>query len=83
MALFPAVYRRSLRWALISQVVGALLAFMVLDFGSFAFRFLCFSLGFWLAAGILMLLRRQPSTFEGAIVSSGPMVLFCIMFLLG
>jgi hypothetical protein len=83
MLTFPPVYQRSVRLALICQVISLLLVFMVLDLGEFALRFLCLSLAFWVLAGILMALRRHPNMFERAFIASGPMLIFFTMFFVG
>ena len=83
MLTFAPVYHRSVGWALICQVISVVLAFMVLDLGEFALRFLCLSLAFWLLAAILMVMRRHPSMVERAFVASGPMLIFWTMFFIG
>ena len=80
---FSPTYQRALRCALICQVISALLAFTILDSGLFAFQFLCFSVIFWVLAGILMRMRRHPSIVERLFVGSGPLLIFWTMFLAG
>jgi hypothetical protein len=80
---FPPTYQRPLRYALICQVISVLLAFTILDTGLFAFQFLCFSVIFWILAGVLMLMRRHPSIVERLFIGSGPLLIFWTMFLVG
>jgi len=83
---FPSVYQRSVRWALILQVLSVLLAFMMLgtvDTGLFALQFFGLSSVFWVLVGILMFKRRQPSLVERVFVASGPMLIFWTMFFVG
>ena len=83
MLVFPPVYQRAVRSALICQVLSVLLSFMILDLGEFAVQFLGFSVAFWLLAGVLMWRRRHPSLIERLILGSGPMLIFCIMLFIG
>ncbi len=76
MLRFPPAYDRSVRWALVCQVIGYLLACLMLDLGEFLVRFLFLSLGFWVLLGIFMCLRRHPTIVERACVGSGPMLIF-------
>jgi hypothetical protein len=80
---FPSVYQRSVRWALILQVISVLLAFMVLDTGLFALQFFGLSIAFWVLVGILMFKRTHPSLVERVFVASGPMLIFWTMFFVG
>jgi hypothetical protein len=80
---FPSVYQRSVRWALILQVISVLLAFMVLDTGLFALQFFGLSIAFWVLVGILMFKRTHPSLAERIFVASGPMLIFWTMFFVG
>jgi hypothetical protein len=81
--MFRPEYHRPLRWALACQVIGFILAALVLDFGFFAFRFLCFSLAFWVLAGIIAVVRHRPTIFERIAIGGGPMFIFWIMFFVG
>ena len=78
-----AAYGRSVRSALICQVICVLLALTILDLGEFAVRFLLLSLFFWVAAFVFMYRRRHPTLIERLIVGAGPMIIFWTMFLLG
>jgi len=81
--MFPPDYHRPLRWALAFQVIGFVLAALVLDFGFFAFRFLCFSLAFWVLVGIFAFMRRHPTLVERIAIGGGPMLIFWTMFFVG
>lgn len=83
MTLFPPEFHRPLRWALVCQVIGFVLAALVLDSGFFAFRFLCLSLAFWVLVGIFAFVRRRPSIVERVAIGGGPMLIFWTMFFIG
>jgi hypothetical protein len=83
MPLFPPEYHRALRAAVVCQVIGFILAALVLDFGFFAFRFLCLSLAFWMFVGIFAFVRRRPSIIERIAIGGGPMLIFWTMFFIG
>ena len=83
MVTFAPVYQRSVRSALVCQVISVLLAFMVLDTGVFALQFLGLSLAFWVVAGIFMFMRRHPSVVERAFLASGPILIFLTRFFVG
>jgi len=78
--LFLPEYHRALLSAVVCQVVGLILAGLVLDFGFFAFRYLCFSLAFWVLVGVFALVRRRPSIVERIAIGGGPMLIFWTMF---
>ncbi len=83
MPRLPPEYHRALRSAVVCQVIGFMLACLVLDLGFFAFRFLCLSLAFWVLVGIFAFLRRRPSIIERIAIGSGPMLIFWTMFFIG
>ena len=77
---FPPIYRRSIRWALICQFCGVMLAAFILDTGIFALQFFCLSLIFWVFVGVLMFTRRRPTVVERLFIATGPMLIFWTRF---
>lgn len=81
--MFRPEFHRSLRCALIGQVIGIILAAMILDTGLFAFRLLCISLVFWILTAVFARIRHRPSILERVAIGGGPMFIFWIMFFVG
>ena len=69
-------YHRPLRIALVWELIGIVLSFLVLDFGQFLHRYLCTTLVFWMIVPVVSVLRARPTRVELAMISYGPMLIF-------
>lgn len=77
---FPSIYQRSLRSALIFQVLGIVLTGFVMDTGWFAFVYVVGSAVLWALVGILVFARQRPTKLERLLIGFGPILLFSFMF---
>lgn len=79
----PAAYRRSLRFAVVVQLVAALLSVGVDDNGSFMLIAVAAWAVFW--AGVLAMMRGRPTPTGAELVGLryGPLAIPFIIFMVG
>jgi len=79
----PSVYRRSLRFAVVTQVVAVLLSGFVDDNGSFILIVLGAWVAFWIGAVLLMRCRTNPKGVELVGLRYGPLAISVAVFVVG
>ena len=76
----PATYKRSLRFALVVQLVALLLSACVDDDGSFMALAIAAWAGFWIGALAMMHNRQKPTGTELIFLRYGPLGIPMVIF---
>jgi hypothetical protein len=79
----PAAYRRSLRFAVVVQIVALLLSGFVDDDGVFFAICVTAWAAFWAGALMLMRKREVPSDIELVCLRYGPLAILLAVFAIG